>query len=145
MFFSSFNIQVFGTTKYGKTEVKNQIIEILERYDISTIQVISLKIIEAAINYFKEIRDSSLTAFPNLVADMNANEDKWDYVMGARQGSTSSKEQEGFVWDRTKFSLEEAYDFVDTQGKDFLVIFIPKANSNYIEYFHFTTLGIKNL
>lgn len=65
---------------------------------------------------FKEIRDSSLTAFPNLVADMNANEDKWDFVMGARQGSTSSKEQEGFVWDRNKFSLEEAYDFDDTQG-----------------------------
>ena len=64
---------------------------------------------------FKEIRDSSLTAFPNLVADMNANEDKWDFVMGARQGSTSSKEQEGFVWDRNKFSLEEAYDFDDTQ------------------------------
>jgi deoxyribonuclease-1-like protein len=101
VFFSSFNIQVFGTTKYGKTEVKNQIVEILERYDISTIQ---------------EIRDSSLTAFPNLVADMNANEDKWDYVMGARQGSTSSKEQEGFIWDRNKFSLEEAYDFDDTQG-----------------------------
>ena len=39
VFFSSFNIQVFGTTKYGKTEVKDQIIEILERYDISTIQV----------------------------------------------------------------------------------------------------------
>ena len=37
--FGSFNIQVFGTTKYGKTEVKNQIVEILRRYDISTIQV----------------------------------------------------------------------------------------------------------
>ena len=37
--FSSFNIQVFGQTKYGKTIVKDQIIEILRRYDISTIQV----------------------------------------------------------------------------------------------------------
>lgn len=99
VFFSSFNIQVFGTTKYDKTEVKNQIIEILERYDISTIQ---------------EIRDSSLQSFPNLVADMNANEDKWDWAMGERQGTTSSKEQIGFVWDRTKFSLEETYDFDDS-------------------------------
>ena len=76
------------------------------------------------ITHFKEIRDSSLTAFPNLVADMNANEDKWDFVMGARQGSTSSKEQEGFVWDRNKFSLEEAYDFDDTQGSDFTLNYI---------------------
>ena len=64
----------------------------------------------------QEIRDSSLTAFPNLVADMNARTDKWDSAMGARQGSTSSKEQEGFVWDRNKFSLEEVWDFDDTQG-----------------------------
>ena len=36
---ASFNIEVFGRTKYGKTEVKDQIIEILTRYDIATIQV----------------------------------------------------------------------------------------------------------
>jgi len=36
---SSFNIQVFGNTKYSKEPVKNQIVEILKRYDISTIQV----------------------------------------------------------------------------------------------------------
>ena len=36
---ASFNIQVFGTTKYGKTEVKDQIVQILNRYDIATIQV----------------------------------------------------------------------------------------------------------
>ena len=45
---------------------------------------------------------------------MNANEDKWDWAMGERQGTTSSKEQIGFVWDRTKFSLEETYDFDDS-------------------------------
>jgi hypothetical protein len=37
--FASFNIQVFGVTKYGKTIVKDQIVEILKRYDVSTIQV----------------------------------------------------------------------------------------------------------
>ena len=39
LMFASFNIQVFGVSKYGKTEVKDQIVEILRRYDISTIQV----------------------------------------------------------------------------------------------------------
>ena len=77
----------------------------------------SLRVIN--VTHLKEIRDASETAFPNLVADMNANEDKWDSVTGARQGSTSSKEQEGFIWDRNKFSLEEVYDFDDTQGQDF--------------------------
>ena len=37
--FGSFNIQVFGVSKYGKTEVKDQIVTILRRYDIVTIQV----------------------------------------------------------------------------------------------------------
>ena len=76
--FASFNIQVFGQTKYGKTTVKDQIVTILNRYDVSTIQ---------------EIRDSAETAFPNLVADMNAIEDKYDWHTGIRQGTTSSKEQ----------------------------------------------------
>jgi len=97
--FASFNIQVFGQTKYGKTTVKDQIVTILNRYDVSTIQ---------------EIRDSAETAFPNLVADMNAIEDKYDWHTGIRQGTTSSKEQVGFIWDRTKFSLVDAWDFDDS-------------------------------
>ena len=39
LLFGSFNIQVFGVSKYGKTEVKDQIVTILRRYDIVTIQV----------------------------------------------------------------------------------------------------------
>jgi len=97
--FGSFNIQVFGQTKYKKDVVKDNIIKILQRYDISTIQ---------------EIRDSAETAFPNLVADMNAiSNNIYDHAVGARQGSTSSKEQEGFIWDNRKFSLVEIWDFVD--------------------------------
>ena len=86
---SSFNIQVFGTTKYGKEPVKNQIVEILQRYDIATIQ---------------EIRDISETAFPSLVNDINVAVDKYDWFTGERQGTTSSKEQVGFIWDRNMFS-----------------------------------------
>jgi len=91
--FASFNIQVFGQTKYGKTIVKDQIVTILRRYDVSTIQ---------------EIRDSAETAFPNLVADMNSIEDIYDFHFGARQGTTSSKESVGFIWNRNKFSLVDS-------------------------------------
>ena len=37
--FGSFNIQVFGQAKYKKDIVKDNIVSILQRYDISTIQV----------------------------------------------------------------------------------------------------------
>jgi hypothetical protein len=89
--FSSFNIQVFGKTKYGKDIVKDHIVKILKRYDVSTIQ---------------EIRDSSETYFPKLVADLNADADVYDSIAGIRQGSTSSKEQVGFIWNRNIFELE---------------------------------------
>jgi len=130
--FSSFNIQVFGQTKYAKTVVKDQIIEILRRYDISTIQ---------------EIRDSAETAFPNLVADMNAVEDIYDFHVGARQGSSSSKEQEGFVWDRTKFAMHDAYDFVDTDGwferPPTIVYFNSLNENNQVQKFMIISTHIK--
>ena len=47
---------------------------------------------------------------------MNSAEDKYDWHMGARQGSTSSKEQYGFIWNRRKVKLHDAYDFEDTEG-----------------------------
>ena len=88
--FASFNIQVFGASKYSKTLVKDQIVTILRRYDISTIQ---------------EIRESSGESFPKLVADMNAQEDIYDFHVGERQGRSSSKEQVGFIWNRNMFSM----------------------------------------
>jgi len=68
--FASFNIQVFGAAKYSKDEVKDQIVTILRRYDISTIQ---------------EIRELSGVSFPLLVGDMNAQEDIYDFHVGERQ------------------------------------------------------------
>lgn len=97
--FASFNIQVFGASKYGKEEVKDQIVTILRRYDISTIQ---------------EIRESSGVSFPLLVGDMNAQEDIYDFHVGERQGRSSSKEQIGFIWNRNMFSKVDAYDYDDT-------------------------------
>jgi len=54
--------------------------------------------------FFQEIRDSTESAFPKLVDDINAAEDKYDWFTGERQGTTSSKEQIGFIWDRNMFS-----------------------------------------
>ena len=58
------------SNKY-QTIVKDHIVQILLRYDISTVQ---------------EIRESSGTSFPKLVADMNAIAgDIYDFHVGARQ------------------------------------------------------------
>ena len=35
----SFNIEIFGKKKYSKEPVKNQIVQILRRSDVATIQV----------------------------------------------------------------------------------------------------------
>jgi len=96
--FASFNIQVFGASKYSKTLVKDQIVTILRRYDISTIQ---------------EIRESSGESFPKLVADMNAQEDIYDFHVGERQGRSSSKEQVGFIWNKNMFTMVAGYDYDD--------------------------------
>lgn len=121
--FASFNIQVFGATKYGKTEVKDQIVTILNRYDIATIQ---------------EIRDSTETAFPNLVSDINAVNDIYDWWTGARQGTTSSKEQVGFIWNRNNFSKVDGYDFDDTTTSWFerppTVIVLERISMNYEQF-----------
>ena len=73
--------------------VKDQIVTILRRYDVSTIQ---------------EIRESAGTSFPALVADMNAQEDIYDFHVGERQGRSTSKEQVGFIWNRNMFSMVDA-------------------------------------
>ena len=42
---------------------------------------------------------------------MNLIQDVYDFHVGARQGTTVSKEQYGFIWNRNKFKLIDAYVF----------------------------------
>ena len=52
-----------------------------------------------------------------LVNDMNNGADKlYDFHVGARQGSTSSKEQYGFIWNKHKLAFHDAYDYPDPNG-----------------------------
>ena len=69
--FGSFNIQVFGKEKMKKEPVKEILVKILTRYDVFTIQ---------------EIRDASGEAFPELIAALNDEEDRYDFHVGERQG-----------------------------------------------------------
>ena len=66
---------------------------------------------------------------------MNAIEDIYDYHMGARQGSTSSKEQYGFIWNRNKFTMHAEYDYNDVNSwfeRPPTVVFFDTINPNTI-------------
>ena len=54
-----------------KEPVKEILVKILTRYDVFTIQ---------------EIRDASGEAFPELIAALNEEEDRYDFHVGERQG-----------------------------------------------------------
>ncbi|MDI3487099.1 MAG: deoxyribonuclease-like protein [Methanolobus sp.] len=79
----SFNIQVFGVTKAGKTEVMETIVKIVHDYDIIAIQ---------------EIRDASQTSLPALMDMVNSDGYQYDYVISERLGRTSSKEQYAYIF-----------------------------------------------
>lgn len=74
----SFNLEVFGPTKAGKPEVLEVMGEIIRHFDIVAVQ---------------EIRDSGGTAVVALAGAVNSTGVSYDYVIGPREGRTSSKEQ----------------------------------------------------
>lgn len=83
----SFNIQIFGTSKMSKPEVVNILSDIVKKYDLIAIQ---------------EVRDSSGTAVPEF---MKLLPEKYSYVLGPREGRSSSKEQYWYVYDKTKIEV----------------------------------------
>merc|ERR1712110_236452 len=96
----SFNVQIFGVTKMGKSDVVSVLLKIFERNDVSMMM---------------EIRDSSETAFPQFVSDLNEySEFNFNFTTGARKGQSSSKEQYGFIWRTDKVEFLQLYEYPDT-------------------------------
>ncbi|GFR65427.1 deoxyribonuclease [Elysia marginata] len=97
---ASFNIQVFGERKMDRKCVMSTLVKILQRYDLILIL---------------EIRDSSETAFPELVQECNKDnpENPFSFVVSARLGRTSSKEQYGFMYRSKKIKLDSTFQFDD--------------------------------
>lgn len=88
---ASFNIQVFGQTKAAKPHVMNVLADVVRRFDVVAIQ---------------EIRSSDDTVIPNFVALVNSTGRKYDYVLGKREGFTSSKEQYAFLFDTASLEVD---------------------------------------
>lgn len=90
---ASFNIQVFGERKLRKPKVMAVLTDVIRRFDVVAIQ---------------EIRSVNQHVLPSLIELLNADGDPYDYVIGERQGRTSSKEQYAFVFDTETIEVDRA-------------------------------------
>jgi len=86
---ATFNIQVFGVSKMKKPNVTEALTRIVRRFDIVAIQ---------------EVR-SKENILPEFVSMLNSDGSHYDYVIGPRQGRTSSKEQYVLVFDTERIEF----------------------------------------
>ncbi|KAA3672204.1 deoxyribonuclease-1-like protein [Paragonimus westermani] len=92
---ATFNIQVFGQNKMRKLKVREALIKILERYDITFVQ---------------EIRDSEETAFPQLASLLSKTTGRsFAYNVSIRLGKTNSKEQYGVIYNPKLVTIVDTY------------------------------------
>jgi deoxyribonuclease-1-like protein len=96
----AFNLQVFGTTKAGNSEVMGVLSKIIRNYDVIAVQ---------------EIRDSSQTALPMLRDAVNSmGGPQYEYVVSERLGRTSSKEQYAYLYNtQTIQQIGSPYTYPD--------------------------------
>lgn len=81
---ASYNIQVFGASKLGDSHVMPYLADIARRFDLLAIQ---------------EIRTQDDQHMARFLQMINATGRRYHYVVGPRQGRTSSTEQYAFVYD----------------------------------------------
>lgn len=84
---ASFNIQVLGESKMSKPRVVEILAHAIRQFDVVAIQ---------------EVRAKSDEILPRLVAAVNADGSRYNFVIGPRLGRSVSKEQYAFVFDTTR-------------------------------------------
>ncbi len=89
----TFNIQVFGTTKLGKPDVVRTLVQIVRQFDCLAIQ---------------ELRSQDDTIIPRFVEMINSDGSQYNYVVGPRQGNSSSTEQYVFIYDTNRIVLVDS-------------------------------------
>jgi endonuclease/exonuclease/phosphatase family metal-dependent hydrolase len=93
----SFNIQIFGVSKMSKPEVVDILVDIVSQSDITAIQ---------------EVRSSSEEPVLQFMERLPL---RYDYVLGPREGRSSSKEQYWVIYDTSKLELIAADTWSDPQ------------------------------
>ncbi|MDR2094896.1 MAG: endonuclease [Treponema sp.] len=85
----SFNIQVFGQSKMAKPEVVNILADIVSRSDLTAVQEVRSVAIEP-VEQFMRLLPS-----------------RYAYVLGPREGRTSSKEQYWFIYNTERMTVKD--------------------------------------
>lgn len=83
----SFNIQVFGSSKFSDRNLMNYLVDIARKFDILAIQ---------------ELRSTDETIIPQFVQMINQGGLQYGWVVGPREGRTSSKEQYVYIYNEQK-------------------------------------------
>lgn len=96
---ASFNIQIFGTSKLGKKEIMDRIVEIIKNFDIVAIQ---------------EVRSTNDKIIPTLIGMLGEN---WDYRISKRLGRTNSKEQYALVFKKSIVIVDSVYQVLDPEDR----------------------------
>jgi len=102
---ASFNIQVFGTSKLGKPKVMDVLAQVVRRFDVVAVQ---------------EVRAKDQTVVPRFLAMINAEGDRYDFVIGPRLGRTSSKEQYVFLFDTRRIEVDQGSVYTVEDPADLL-------------------------
>ena len=102
---ASFNIQVFGESKASKPQVMGVLAEVVRRFDVVAIQ---------------EIRSKNQQLLPSFVELINATGRHYDYVIGRREGRTTSKEQYAFIFDTASIEIDRGATYSVNDPSDFL-------------------------
>ena len=92
----SFNIQTFGVTKMSRPEVVEILVGLVSQADIIAIQEV------------RSIRIDPVQRFMALLPE------KYGYVIGPREGRSSSKEQYWVIYDTEKFTVLKQDSWPDT-------------------------------
>ena len=80
---ASFNIQVLGQSKISKPGMKEKLAHVIRQFDLVAIQ---------------EVRAKADNVIPDLVAAVNANGSRYNFVIGPRLGRSNSKEQYTYIF-----------------------------------------------
>ena len=102
---ASFNIQVFGTSKVSNEPVMEILARTIRQFDVVAIQ---------------EIRSKSQDVVPQLIKLVNSSGRRYDFVIGERQGRTTSKEQYAYVFDSERIEVDrnQLYSILDPDDSD---------------------------
>ena len=102
---ASFNIQVLGTSKLAKTDVIESLVQVIRRFDVVAVQ---------------ELRSKDQTVMSKFAQMINADGSQYDFIVGPRQGRTSSKEQYVFLFNTRVIEFVPDSAFIVPDRKDLL-------------------------